>query len=459
MRKRVLLSYVVRRLLYLPFGLLGLTLLCFWLMEAATGDPVERRMRTGEGRAAVTAAEDYLSAYRQAASRMGRDRPPFYFTVTHRAVPDTLYRIPIAAHRRTLRALAGRSGNWPVVQEYYRHLRELAFRVTHPPEVQATARKLLRRSEDGYIRQQIRSLPDGTARELLLRYDKLQQEARPLRVLRPRVVWHGTDNRYHHYLTGLLAGDWGRSLDDRRPVVNKVAVALPRTLLLNGLALLLIYLLAVPTGMYMARYAGSRFDRWGTVLLFLAFGIPSFWVATLLANFLTTPAYGMDWFPSMGFGNPPPEAGWWEGLRIRAAHLVLPVFCLVYPGLVYVARHLRAAALEELRKPYVRNAYMQGLSESEVLWGHVFRNASFPLITLLGYLLPALLAGSVLIERIFNLPGMGMLLYDAALGDDWPVLTALILLNGLLTISGILIADLVYALADPRVRLGTSGRR
>lgn len=451
--------YILRRLLYLPFGLLLLTLCTFWLMETGPEDPVERRLRVGDRRAAVSAPRAYLSAHRQLAEEMGRDLPPFYFSVLHGGLPDTLHRITPQAHRRTLRTLAGRYGYWPAVQAYYRTLQFCAYDPDQPPAVRTVAQKLLLRPEPAAVQQLMGSLPPGLESPLMEAYRRLTATARPGRVLVPRLVWYGTPNRYHRYLAELVRGSWGRSLADRRPVAAKIATDFPRTVLLNGLALLLIYLLAIPLGMYMAYHAGSRFDRWMTGLLFLGFGIPSFWVATLLANFFTTPAFGMNWFPTMGFGEPPPGAGFWKSLYVQLSHLVLPLICLVYPSLAYVSRHLRSAALIELRKPYVSNAYMQGLSGREVLWGQVFRNASFPLITMLGTLLPALLAGSVLIERIFNIPGMGMLLYEAALASDWPVLTVVILLNGLLTIGGLIVADVVYVLADPRVRLAKPAGR
>ena len=280
--------------------------------------------------------------------------------------------------------------------------------------------------------------------------------AAPSRILYPRLYWHGSRNRYHQYLRALLRGDLGVSLSDSRPVADKIRQALPRTLLLNGVALLVVYLLAVPLGVYMAYWSGSLFDRCATGMTFLAFGIPSFWVATLLANYLTTPAFGMDWFPSMGFGRIPEGTGLLGVMQIRGAHLFLPVLCLAYPSWAYVSRHLRGATLAELDKPYVRTALMKGMAGTRVLWKHVFRNASFPLITLLGGLLPALLAGSVLIENIFNVPGMGRLLYQSALARDWPVVMALVLITGLLTVVGLVLADVGYALLDPRVRIGKS---
>ena len=395
--------------------------------------------------------DNYRPAYQRLAARMGYQLPVFYFTVGNAVFPDTLHRIQPKKHREVVRRLAARYGKWPAVQNYYRQLLREAAGKPHA----ATARRLLMSSDPDLIAvelEQIRNLP--SARPLLGAYRAMIVAPTPGRLLIPRVTWHGARNQFHQYLKAILRGDFGLSYIEGRPVASKIAEAWPGTALLNGTTLVLVYLLAVPLGMYMAQYRQRAFDRWATIISFAAYGLPAFWIATLLANFFTTPAFGMNWFPSMGFGNVPADAGWGEALRIRVAHLLLPVFCLAYPSLAYVSRHLRSAAIVEMDRPYVRTAYMKGLSDSEVLWKHIFRNAAFPLITLLGGLLPALLAGSVLIEEIFNLPGMGKLLYQSAVNEDWPVVITLVLINGVLTITGLFLADVFYALLDPRVRLG-----
>ena len=451
-------GHLLRRLLYLPLTLLLLSLLCFVLTQATPGDPVEQRMTAEGERARSQDPAAYLTRYRRLAAEMHYDLPPFYFTWTNASLPDTLYRITPRSHRQLVCRLASQYGYWPNVQTYYRTLVQLAYhQPLAPPSGIVMARRLLQGGDPHQEKQLLSRTTEPTVQQLREAYARMIRSPRPELVLVPHLVWNGTDNQYHRYLLGALRGDFGVSYTDRRSVASKIARALPRTALLNGFALLLVYLCAVPLGMYMARYRGSAFDRSATLLTFLGFGIPSFWVATLLANFFTTPAFGMDYFPSMGFGDVPPGTDWWEGLGIRASHLVLPVACLTYPALAYVARHLRAAALLQLRQPYVNTARMKGLSESQVLWRHVFRNAAFPLVTLLGGLLPSLLAGSILIEQIFNLPGMGRLLFTAALARDWPVVTALVLLNGLVTVVGLWLADVGYALLDPRLRLGQRG--
>ncbi|MBB4081018.1 peptide/nickel transport system permease protein [Lewinella aquimaris] len=458
MAQHKLLGYLTRRLLYLPLSLLLLSVLCFVLTRLTPNDPVKQRMSIEGARSSASNPATYDRQYQRLAHELGFDLPLFYFSVTNAAVPDTLHRIVDSERRRTLRTLTQRYGNWPAVEAYYHRLLDAALLpVGVDDPLAVAARKLLVHESPKYIERQLSALSTERARPLRDAYERMQREATLYRVLYPRLYWHGSSNQYHRYLLDLLRGEFGTSYIDRRPVVDKVAVAMPRTILLNGLAILLVYLLAVPLGLYMANYHGSRFDRWATLLTFVAFGVPSFWVATLLANFFTTPAFGLNIFPSVGFGSIPVGADWFTVLKIRAGDLFLPVLCLAYPSFAYVSRHLRSAALVELHKPYVLTARMKGLAGSQVLWNHVFRNAAFPLITMLGVLLPALLAGSVVIEQIFNLPGMGLLLYSSATARDWPVVTALVLINGLLTIISLTLADVGYALLDPRVRLDKSG--
>lgn len=448
--------YALRRLSLLPLSLFLLSLVCFGLLQLTPDDPVRRLLPDEQARLSSNDPDAYDRSYRAAAASLGYDRPVFYFSLQNAALPDTLYRIARPEERAVLRALTLRTGNWPAVENFYRTLKTLAYTVRPDdrPETSTLLRRLLLQDDYDRVKNTISGLADDpTTRPLQTAFQALENGNKRTNLLLPSLHLHGSDNQYHHWISKLLSGDLGVSLTDRRPVTKKIGRALKWTALLNGLAILLVYLISIPTGLYMAGYRGGNFDRITTFSLFLLFGIPSFWVATLLTNFFTTPAFGMDYFPSMGFGELPAGASVWEIIRIRAAHLFLPVLCLAYPSWAYVSRHLRRAAAHELDQAYIKTARLKGLSRSAILWRHVLRNASFPIITLLASILPALLAGSVLIERIFNLPGMGQLLYDAALNRDWPVVIIIVLLNGILTAAGLLLADLAYALADPRVRL------
>lgn len=448
--------YALRRLLFLPLSLLLLSLVCFGLRQITPGDPVSNVLPDADNRRADSDPRAYDLVYRRAAASLGRDKPSFYFSIRNGALPDTLHRVARPRHRAMLRALTLETGNWPAVQTYYLQLQAVAYAPSNASntEVKATALRLLLQDDPEAIRRTITSIStEPDAQTLVKAHDALKQNHHRANLLLPTVQWHGTNNQYHFWLGQMMRGDFGISYVDRRPVARKIGMALKWTMLLNGIAILVVYLVSIPLGLHTAARAGSRFDQWSTVLLFLLFGLPSFWVATLLANFFTTPAFGMDFFPSMTFGDIPEGASLWTYLRIRTSHLFLPVLCLAYPSWAYVTRLLRQSAIKEMDQAYVKTARMKGVSTRRIMWRHVFRNASFPIITLLGSLLPALLAGSVLIERIFNLPGIGQLLFNAASLRDWPVVITLILLNGLLTAVGLLLADLAYASADPRVKL------
>jgi peptide/nickel transport system permease protein len=211
-------------------------------------------------------------------------------------------------------------------------------------------------------------------------------------------------------------------------------------------------LLAVPIGALAALHPGSWSDRIGAGAAFALWALPVFWAAILLQSLF---AARLDWLPLAGSRSPS-----WELLspaaRLvdRAAHLVLPVACLSYGGIAYLARFVRAVLVEGELAESRRAARARGRSQLGVVVLHGFRLAGVPLLTLAGFLLPALVSGSVIVETIFALPGLGRLFVEAAFQRDVPVLMALTLLTGTATLIGIVTADLTYAIVDPRVRRG-----
>ncbi|MBI4444185.1 MAG: ABC transporter permease, partial [Acidobacteria bacterium] len=189
------------------------------------------------------------------------------------------------------------------------------------------------------------------------------------------------------------------------------------------------------------------------VVLFVMYSLPSFWVATILILLL---GGGDFWhvFPISGISSL--DAGQmplWDWLLDRLWHLALPVFCLTYGGLAYISRQMRAGMLETIRQDYIRTARAKGLSERAVILKHAFRNSLIPIVTLLGFLLPALFGGSVIIESIFTVPGMGQLGFDAILSRDYPVVMAIATIAAFLTLLGLLLSDLLYALVNPTISL------
>ena len=247
--------------------------------------------------------------------------------------------------------------------------------------------------------------------------------------------------QYVLWLGDVLDGDLGRSILDRRPVATKIAERLPITLTLNAIALFLIVALSIPIGAAAALNPGSRADRWGGVATYLLYAVPVFWGALLLQRLFSV---WLGWLPLYGSGGV-------EGIP-RPSHLVLPVVCLSYGGLAYVSRFVRANLLESIPAETVLSARARGMSRLAILYRHGFRLAAVPMLTLAGFLIPALFAGSVIVESVFQLPGLGWLFLEAAYERDFPVLLGITLISGTATLAGILFADVAYALADPRVR-------
>lgn len=256
--------------------------------------------------------------------------------------------------------------------------------------------------------------------------------------------------RFAAWLVRVVRLDLGESFVDHRPVGERIREALPLTLLLNGLALGLTLAVAIPLGVAAGGRPEGPLDRGSGALLFALYSLPTFWAALLLQTLFSVK---LGWLPLYGIASDSPPPGL-AGLLDRAAHLALPVVCLTYGSLAFFARLVRAGVADAAAQDYVAAARARGASRRRALWAHAFRNALLPLVTLLGLILPGLLSGSVIIERIFALPGVGGLYFDSILARDYPVVLALSLLGAVATLFVTLVADIAYAAADPRVRDG-----
>jgi len=250
-------------------------------------------------------------------------------------------------------------------------------------------------------------------------------------------------------------GDFGTSasVDPGRPITDIIRERLPITLSLNFWAVLITYLLAIPIGVYAAVYADSPGDKISSFMLFLLYSLPGMWVALLLqSTFCEGGKY--PFFPLKGLTPGNLEAlNIWQLLGETIRYYTLPVLCLAYGGFAGLSRYARSGMLDVIHNDYIRTARAKGLSEPAVIWKHAFRNALITLITLFGGLLPGLVAGSVIIEYVFNIPGMGSLSLLSLTSRDYPLQMALFTFAGALTLIGIFISDMLYMLADPRIKL------
>ena len=261
---------------------------------------------------------------------------------------------------------------------------------------------------------------------------------------------------YGYWLKDIVTRfDWGTSIrvDPGAPVVKVIAERLPATLKLSIISIILVYACAIPIGIYAALRSGKLDERGVTLLLFILYSMPAFWVGLLMMMFFCGDLF-MNIFPVAGL-EPDSFKTWgvsyWRILAETARHYVLPVVCLTYGGLAGLSRYARVGILEIIRQDYVRTARAKGLPEWKVILKHVFRNSLIPLITLFAGLLPGLIAGSIIIEYIFSIHGMGNLAMLALSNRDYPLLMALFTIGAVLTLLGILVSDLLYAAVDPRI--------
>jgi peptide/nickel transport system permease protein len=263
--------------------------------------------------------------------------------------------------------------------------------------------------------------------------------------------------QYWNWLVRVVRLDFGRSFaPDGRPVLDKIAERLPITLLLNVIELLIIVVVAVPLGVASATRQYSLFDKVTTVFVFLGFATPDFWLALLLMILF---GVQLGWLPISGLRS----LNWeylpaWKQPWDVMSHLILPVAVATFGGLAGFSRYMRQSMLEVIRQDYVQSARAKGLSERIVIGKHALRNAVLPLVTILALSLPGLIGGSVIVETIFAIPGMGQLMVQAVFERDYPVIMGNLVIVSVLTLAANLMADVVYGLVDPRIRVAR-GRR
>ncbi|HZU97191.1 MAG TPA: ABC transporter permease, partial [Planctomycetota bacterium] len=263
-----------------------------------------------------------------------------------------------------------------------------------------------------------------------------------------------TQTQFGNWFRSLLLGfDFGKSYTFKKDVSQLIKERLPVTLWINFFSLFLTYVIAIPIGIFSATHPRSLVDRVTTIVLFILYSLPSFWVAAIFILLLTGPP-GFSWFPAHGISSMNSEnMSWWGWFVDVSWHLTLPIVCLTYGGIAYISRFMRGGMLEVVRQDYIRTARAKGVPERLVIFKHALRNSLIPILTLLAYLLPNMFGGSIIIESIFSIDGLGKLMFEAIIARDYPVIMSDVFISGFLTLVGILLADISYAIVDPRIEL------
>jgi microcin C transport system permease protein len=472
-------AYLARRMLLMIPTLLGMTMVVFFVMAAAPGDMVDMvmsqsgEMQAGDRRARLRYVERRYGLDRSLLVQYGRwlnKVSPFGFLTSDQIIYTS-------EQETSAKAIIGKRIEG---REHRQIIFEVARTVARNEmtDLGGATDRLLDRFEDD-PRQVLaigaelgvslsnRPPPEDASDRLQRRYRLTEAvrtaegdalNAAAMEFLQEEVV--GKSQVLFSTL-GFKAPDFGESFYHRRPVKDMIVEVLPITLLLNLLSIPLVYTLAILSGVYAAKYQGRAFDIGSGVTLLGLWSIPTIWAGVMLIGFLANEQY-IQWFPTSGlhdiradampFLPHTTESGFERGWLLDTLwRLILPVICLSYAGFAFLSKLSRGAVLENLRADFVRTARAKGVGESDVLWHHVFRNSLLPLITVAAFVVPALLSGSVIVERIFTIKGMGNLMIEAIEFKDKEVVLAVTLISGMLSMVAFLIADLLYTVADPRV--------
>ncbi|MBD8067538.1 ABC transporter permease [Bacillus sp. PS06] len=251
--------------------------------------------------------------------------------------------------------------------------------------------------------------------------------------------------QYVKWLGNMAKGDFGTSLVRKgTPVSEMILNRLPNTLLLMVVSTLLAVVISIPFGIMSAARPYSKLDYSVTVTSFLGLATPNFWLGLILIMFMSV---NLGWFPTGGTHTLNAPFSIWD----RIHHLILPAFVLATADMAGLTRYTRTSMIEVIRQDYMRTARAKGFKESRVIYKHGLRNGLIPVITIFGLMLPTFIGGAVIVEQVFSWPGIGKLFFDSAFQRDYPVIMALTVISAVFVIIGNLIADILYAVFDPRI--------
>ncbi len=451
-----------------------ISIIAFGLSKQAPGDEVMDYLSIDDPRYNINSNPlELRSAYQFVAHQRELDLPLFYWSISPGYYPDSVNRILPLDDREALKAWINYSKNgnasFQLHDELYAGLLSSCGNTDHMPMADhlcQTFDRVIKTHDLNLVQKNIIALKDSlqiisssdqkTINQLssiLISCEKLLIPSTTLasKSWFPLFKWHGSRNQYHQWMSGLLSQKPLTSLVDGLNAWSKIYDALKWTLLLNGLAFLMAILMGVGIGIWSGTNDGRPIERIINWILFALFALPSFWLGTLFIYFLASGEW-LSIFPAGGLGPYQSAKTLMEKWTIIFSHLVLPVTCLALGALAYVSRQMKQSILHQYTQPYVKALRAQGISEKTIIRKHMIRNALFPVITIIGGSIPALLSGSLIIEVIYSIPGMGRLMYSSLLSRDWPVVFPVLMLGAAITVLSYVLTDIIYKWADPRVK-------
>lgn len=477
-----MLRYTVKRLLFFVPSVFFISVICFVLVRSMPGDMVDFMIRAqteeqGRSRESTT---QYEKRYREKAAELGTDLPAFYIEQTSLAFPDSFSYEWNPIKKSVIRSLVRENGNFPAAHAWYAHLlrtQEELYATDSPfsdRQALIDAKRILSRllylekipdavnawhefsgiaDSDSLANIRFAGLIANSNPLLENIQDRSNRWKNYVPVLRFHSrcaygVWLFGDGNLRK---GIIRGDFGVSLIDKKNINTALAERIGLTITLSLVSVFLAFLVAVPLGILSALYHNTIFEKTVNAIIFILYALPSFWVASLCIMWLAG-GNGVAWFAPYGTGKITPGMDTWDILWLKWRHFALPIFAWTYGGIAFITKQMQTAIRENMDKLYTLSAVARGLSLKTVVLRHVLPNSLRPLITMMANILPGLIGGSVVLETIFSLPGLGEWAYRGFFHRDVPVIMAVLFWSTILTLTGYLISDLLLAYTDPKVR-------
>ncbi len=388
-----MLQYVLKRILWFIPTLFAVTLIGFILLANAPGDAVDTLVMSSNSGGGVKPSKDIENQKNYWRKQLGLDLPIFYFSICRLSDPDTLYKI-------------------------------------HDSNLLKNTKEQLHKT--------------GGYKNFI-----------------PKIVWYGTHNQYHRWLfgginsKGIIRGDFGLSISKKEPVMDIIKDKLIWSLFFSILSIILAYIISIPIGVKITLRPDSKFSKRSQFILFLIYSMPSFFVGVLLLMLLANPDV-ISIFPPSGIkpiGGYDDNSSLIEKFLVSVPYMILPLICYTYSSLAFISKLTASSLQEQLQLDYIKTAKAKGLNAKQIIWNHALKNSALPLITVFSSVFPTIIGGSIIIESIFTIPGMGLETVKAIIAQDYPVVIAIITLSSILTIFSYLMADILYAIIDPRIRV------
>ena len=436
--------YILRRLLLMPITLIGITVLVFFLTRLVPGGPVERMLQEQAIGALVGD-----KAVGQVGSRPGNDeleRLEELFNLQEPIWKAYLQWLGLLPHEVEIAKAEFNDAGLATITIASASGNAAALEVTREGDVPQYLAPEWMQEEGWEVR--LESPADRALR--LARRQNITDEAEIAALAKTPACrrWRAVASR--RAFQGVLQGDLGLSYKYSEPVMDMMLDRLPVSLYFGLLGAFITYVVSIPLGVFKALWHRSAFDSWSSVLIFMGYAVPGFALGAVLLVYLGA---RLEWFPLYGLVSPGFE---WMPFKEQIAdlfmHSVLPLSCYVVSTFAVTTMMMKNNLMEHLAADYVRTAVSKGVSFRRAVWGHAFRNSLIPIVSTLGSVICTVVGGSILIERVFDIQGFGMLSFQALLDKDYSLIMGTLLLTSVLIIIGNLLSDLLVALVDPRVR-------